>query len=219
MKFSLRQWSMIATPILLIISMWTIFINFSLYFGLQKGYLFSFIIYWVFWCFLIPLFSLKGLKPLIGLFKASIPRFGDRPDLTLSLLLWPIIITIFFGFIPQLGKLSFSILIVSILLGFVNGFTEEILWRGVYVAMFPDNVWLNYIYPSVTFALWHICPISVIVTRFAGGIYSYLFAALLFGLSWGFYARKTGSIRWCAISHAIRDSLGIGGLIYVGWFL
>jgi membrane protease YdiL (CAAX protease family) len=43
----------------------------------------------------------------------------------------------------------------------VIGITEEVLWRGVYVTLFADNVWLNTIYPSLAFGLWHLCPLSV----------------------------------------------------------
>jgi membrane protease YdiL (CAAX protease family) len=44
-----------------------------------------------------------------------------------------------------------QLIAVSILLGVVVGVTEELLWRGVYVRLFPDNLWLNTIYPSVMF--------------------------------------------------------------------
>jgi membrane protease YdiL (CAAX protease family) len=199
--------------------MWTAFVNLTQLFGMQLGYLFSFIIYWILWCFLFPLFSLKSFKALFSLFKSVKPRFGNKPDITLFLISWPVAVALIFAFVPRLHNLTISILIVSVLIGFVNGFAEEILWRGVYITLFPNNIWFKYIYPSVFFTLWHLCPISVVPSKYAGGIYSFLLAALLYGLSWGYYARKTGSIRWSSIMHSINDSLGLSGFLYSSWFL
>lgn len=209
---------MIAAPLLITLIMWTVFINFSVYFGLLKGYLFSFIAYWLLCCFLLSLYALKGFRHLASLFYSVTPRFGDKPDLMITVISWPLILVLLYSFIPQLDKLTFPVVIMSVLLGFINGVSEEILWRGVYVRLFPDNIWLNQIYPSIGFAVWHICPIAVVATRYSGGIYSFIILSLLLGLSWGYYARKTGSVRWCSIMHVIFDSLGVGGLLYITWF-
>jgi membrane protease YdiL (CAAX protease family) len=214
----MRQWIMVFAPLILIAFMWAVFVNFSSYFGIQKGYFFSFIIYWLMWCILLPAYVLKGFKNLFMLFKKAVPRFGDKPDITLFLISWPVVISLIFAFIPQVHLISIPVILFSVLLGCINGFCEEILWRGVYVSLFPGKIWLGYLYPALFFALWHICPISVTVTRYAGGIYSFLFISLLFGLSWGFFARKTGSILWSSVMHAACDSLGLGALIYISWF-
>ncbi len=218
-KLSFRQWAVIILPVILIIFMWTLFVNLTAYFGLQTGYLFSFVIYWVLWCFLVPAYILKGFKNVFLLFKRTEHRFGDKPDITLFLISWPVVLSLIFAFLPQFKMLSIPTILLSISLGFMNGFAEEILWRGVYISIFPGNRWLSQIYPSVFFALWHICPISVTVSRYAGGIYSFIIVSLLFGLSWSYYSRKTGSIRWNSIMHSLTDILGLGGLLYASWFL
>ncbi|MFI5143983.1 MAG: CPBP family intramembrane glutamic endopeptidase [Ignavibacteria bacterium] len=217
--FSVRHWVMILAPVILIIFMWTLFVNLTQYFGLQEGYLFAFIIYWLLWCILLPAYALKGFKNVFSLFKKAVPRFGDKPDITLFLISWPVVVSLIFAFLPRLNNITIPVVLYSVLLGLVNGFCEEILWRGVYLTLFPRKTWLGYIYPAVLFALWHICPISVTVTRFAGGIYSFLIISFLFGLSWGFYTRKTGSILWSSIMHAVCDTLGLGAILYIGWFL
>lgn len=173
-------------PVILTIMMWTVFVNLTVYFGLVKGYLFSFIIYWVFWCFFFPLFILGDLKAMLSLFKSVSPLFGNKPDLTLFLLSWPIVLVLFYGFIPQFHNLTVPTFALSVLLGFINGTAEEILWRGTYVRTFPGKIWLNHICPSIGFALWHVCPISVMTTRYSGDVYSFLGVSLLLGLSWGY---------------------------------
>ena len=74
-----------------------------------------------------------------------------------------------FAFVPRAGIAGVPIIIVSICLGLVIGVAEELLWRGVYLALFPDNWWLNLIYPSVAFGLWHLCPLIALPSRYPGG--------------------------------------------------
>jgi membrane protease YdiL (CAAX protease family) len=47
-----------------------------------------------------------------------------------------------------------------------------------------------------------------------GGILSYLFGALVIGLPYGWVAWRTGSIRWTAASHGMRNLLGLGATLY-----
>jgi len=43
----------------------------------------------------------------------------------------------------------------------MNSFWEEVLWRGVYITLFPDSRWWGIVWPTVWFALWHYAPGSV----------------------------------------------------------
>jgi membrane protease YdiL (CAAX protease family) len=52
-----------------------------------------------------------------------------------------------------------------------------------------------------------------------GGIYSFLFYALVLGLAYEYVARRTGSIRWTTLSHVVHDSLGLGALAYAIWLV
>jgi uncharacterized protein len=94
---------------------------------------------------------------------------------------------------------------------------DKILWRGVYVRLFPHSTWMSVIYPSIMFGIWHISPQSVRSSSMPGGVYSFVFYAILLGLAYAYVARKTGSIRWCTLSHVIHDSLGLGALAYAMW--
>lgn len=93
------------------------------------------------------------------------------------------------------------------------------LWRGTYVRLFPGSIGLNTIYPTIGFAAWHIAPLSILPARFPGAPTSFLIYCLLLGLSYAYYARTTGSIRWCTVSHCIHDALGLGGFAYALWLM
>jgi membrane protease YdiL (CAAX protease family) len=75
------------------------------------------------------------------------------------------------------------------------------------------------IYPSWMFGLWHIAPRSVRPNTMPGGMFSIVFYAVILGLSYGYPARRTGSIRWCTVSHCLHDTLGLGGLAYASWLI
>ena len=70
----------------------------------------------------------------------------------------------------------------------------------------------------VSFAMEHeACPLAALPSRYPGGSASFVTYAMALGFSYAFYARKTQSVRWCAVSHSLHDALGLGALIYSGW--
>ena len=217
-SFSIQQIAAIVVPLLLIPIMTAVFVDFNQLFGSPLGYLWSMVVYWVIWCTLVPLALLGGWRPFAGLFRPvpSLPSMGWKINL---LLWWPVTFPLAFIFIPRVASTPLIIVAASIVLGILIGVTEEVLWRGVYLRLFPNNGWLNLIYPSVMFALWHIAPQSVVVNRMPGGVFSFVAYALVLGLSYGVAARRTGSITWPTIAHIIHDSLGIGAAVYAAWLI
>jgi membrane protease YdiL (CAAX protease family) len=203
-------------PVVLVISMVECFHLFARRFSAPLGYLLSLILYWLFWCLLMPSILLGGIKPLLGLFK-PFPVFDDLTWKTHLLLWWPVAFPLFFVFIPRIMKANAAILLASLLLGIIIGLTEEILWRGVYITLFPGNIWLNLIYPSLMFAVWHIAPQSVVANRMPGGAISFVAYAFVLGVSYSLTVYQTKSIAWCTLSHILHDSLGLGGFSYAAW--
>lgn len=82
--------------------------------------------------------------------------------------------------------------------GVGNGVFEELLWRGMYVVVFPDSIVWGFLWPSVWFALWHIGPGSLAKTFKPTVLVS---GALVFGLCWGLAAFHSQSIALTSISH------------------
>jgi membrane protease YdiL (CAAX protease family) len=207
---SARQWTLVVTPPALLTTMYLTFDRFVALFGFPRGYVYAFVVYWVGWCIVLPV-ALLGPTGVIDRFGEPNPRLGPRPRKTALLLLWPIAFPLVFVFVPQMGDATLVDLVASVLVGLVIGVTEEVLWRGTYVSLFPENDLLGYYYPAIWFGLWHFAPQSAHTSAFPGAPYSFVLYALALGLSYGYYAYRTGSIRWCTVSHVVHDSLGLAG--------
>jgi membrane protease YdiL (CAAX protease family) len=206
----------IAMPPLLIVSMYGAFRYLTARFGFPSGYLAAFGLYWVGWCVIVPI-GLMGTRAIRHLFGPSSVPFAKLGATTQVLLWWPLVFPLAFSFLPRIRTTRLAVLFASLALGLVIGVTEELLWRGVYVTTFPNQFSLNAIYPSIAFGLWHLCPLSALPSRYPGGALAFTFYSVALGLSYAYYARRTGSIRWCTVSHCIHDALGLGAFAYASW--
>jgi membrane protease YdiL (CAAX protease family) len=204
------------TPVALSVSMYWTFRLLARQFGLPLGYLLGFVIYWLFWCLLVPTLILGSWQPIVEMFY-PFPPFNTLSWQTQLALWWPLIFPLFFVFVPRISKATVPILIASIVLGVVIGITEEILWRGLYARLFPDNLWLSMIYPSIWFGLWHLAPQSILANRNSGGAVSFVVYAIILGITYSISVQLTQSIAWATVSHIIHDTLGLGGFAYAAW--
>lgn len=210
---------MLAMPLALIASTWAAFQVFTQWWGYPLGYLMGFVFYWVFWCLAFPVYALGGVRPVLELFKEGQPTFR-KLGWKIHFLLWFwIAFPLFTIFLPRVGSVGLAVLAGSLLIGAVIGVTEELLWRGVYLRLFPNSTWMNMIYPSLMFGLWHISPQSVKASSMPGGVFLFVAYAVFLGLAYAYCARKTGSIRWVTLSHVIHDALGLGALAYAAWLV
>lgn len=217
-RLDARKAAALVVPILLILSTYWLFGTFHQQFGYPLGYLLGFGVYWVGWCLLVPLALLGGSRELLNLFR-PMPRFSELGWKT-HLLLWtPVIFPLFFRFLPKMTSAGAAILFVSVLIGVVIGVTEEVLWRGMYMRLFPGNIWLNLVYPSIMFGVWHISPQAVLANQSAGGVLSFTIYAVILGFVYGLTVYRTKSIAWCTISHIIHDALGLGAFAYAAWLV
>lgn len=89
---------------------------------------------------------------------------------------------------------------------FANGVCEELLWRGVFLDVFPDNLWLRAIVPSIWFGLWHLVPGSIDP---AGPHIGMVIGPIFMGLYLAFLSKRTGTIWWAILAHAL------GGLVMI----
>lgn len=211
--YTLQQFGALMLPPLLIASMLAIFKAFHRRFGHPLGHLLAFIVYWIAWCLVIPTILLGGFDPLLALFN-PMPSFSSLDWKTHLILWWPLLFPMLFMCLPRLKNANIAIVLISIVMGITIGLTEEILWRGVYIRLFADNLLLAVAYPTLMFAVWHLCPMSVLPNRLPGGKVSFIMYAYFLGLFYAAATLQTGSIAWSTIGHIIHDSLGLSGFTY-----
>jgi len=103
---------------------------------------------------------------------------------------------------------SLFLIIINIPLAFINGFGEEIFWRGFYIKEFPNSIIWGIIIPSIFFSLWHFAPQIAIphANRFL-----FVFSTFLLGIVNGIVAYITKSAKWTAITHTIGGILAVAG--------
>jgi membrane protease YdiL (CAAX protease family) len=187
---------------MVVVTMPIVFLGLAEAFGDRAGWLLGFLIYWVVWGFGFPLWLLGGGR--VWELLRTTPR---RPGLLWSLLLLgPPVGSLVMGWVP-VSELSVGAVVVAVGFALVNGTAEELLWRGVFITLFPSQWWWGLVYPSFAFGLWHLAP--QIIDPAEGGPIPFAVAAVFLGLLYGLVARHTGSVRWPAISHIFADLLAL----------
>ena len=168
------------------------------------GWILGLMIYWLLWGMVYPI-SVAGRESIRAMIKPQ------KPDITLILLvLFPLIMAVVFKYIPggmHYDKPDKWILMLLIFSAFGNGFFEEIFWRGVYMQLFPRNIFYRIVWPSIWFGLWHYVPGSLNPSE--GHVMGLMIGALFLGFYSGFLAWKTNSLWWSILTHVV------GGLIIV----
>ena len=180
------------SPILVVL-MFFIFQELAVLIGKDLAWYVGLFIYWVIFCLAVPMFLIGKDKILEKL------KYRSTTIMTWLVAGVPVIFTLI-GVIFILDKVerSFIQALIWTGMGIGNGLFEEILWRGMYSDLFPDNVVFGWLWPSFWFAIWHIAPGSLSqnlsVTMLIGG-------ALFYGLCWGWVSYKTKSILLTSVSH------------------
>lgn len=199
-----------ALPFVLLLSASGIFISASACFGKETGYLLGFSFYYLVWCLGIPLL-LIGPKPLFGLLKPIHSIFAKENRLALILLITISLTSFFVYFLPSFFNTSWLLIFIAIPIATINGFCEEILWRGLYYQLCPQDSVRGYLYPAFGFAIWHIAPQLIFPAE--GGMFTLILAAFVLGLCYGWITRKTGNVFWVAISHSLSGVFAFGGAL------
>jgi membrane protease YdiL (CAAX protease family) len=203
-----EQIVLLAIPFVLIPSAAFVFVSLAKWLGNETGYLLGFLFYWTVWCLLVPL-ALLGTKHYPSLFVDKTPLFSQPNWLVAILFIFITLITLFMygrGF----AQSPLTLILIAIPAATINGICEEILWRGLYVKIFPDNFWLAILFPAIGFALWHLVPLQIFSE---GKKFAFVLSTFFLGLAYGFVAYKTGSAKWTAISHSLNGILALSGML------
>lgn len=189
-----KQQIAIITPLFIIVTMTGVFQVALLFFeSRQLAWYAGFLFYWPVWCILYPSVML-GRNRLLGLFQADKLKKQDW-----LLFIVPPMMVLIGVLIQRFDPNDLTTKIILVFTSFATGVLEEVLWRGIYISLFPKNKFWGLIWPTICFALWHFAPGTVSnipVLALMGG-------ALFVGAIWGMLAYRTDTIRWSAISHIL----------------
>jgi len=199
----IRVWT-ILTPFLLLLSTSAVFMIAAQWLGNDLGYLIGFGFYWLFWCLLVPWLVVRK-QGFTGLLTDGRPLF-ERKNWPAALLWVVVIIVAMLMYGKDFLAAPLALILIAIPLAAINGLCEELLWRGVYVRVFPGNPWLGIVYPAIGFAIWHFVPQIVYP---ADDVVGFIMSTLFLGLVYGFIAYRTGSAKWTAISHSLSGTIAL----------
>jgi len=191
-----RQIIAILAPIVLVATMYPIFQVVSKKYGKQSGWFLGIAIYWTLWAVVFPL-GMLGKSTIINL---AHPQKIEVKTLLVTLI--PMLLAAVGRFVmgieyKRTPKWVYFTYLVS---AFGNGFLEEVLWRGVYLVLFPGSILFQVIWPSIWFGIWHYAPGSV---SSRGRIWNLMGGAVVLGLFLGFLARGTGTIWYSIVAHTL----------------
>ncbi|MFQ5868250.1 MAG: type II CAAX prenyl endopeptidase Rce1 family protein [bacterium] len=206
-----KEITLLLAPILLFGSTLIIFQVFAFIFGAKLGHFLGFVFYWVIWCILFSIL-IVGVKGIPSLFKGEESPFTKKNIAFFILAYSPAVTTLITTFIPEIATTSFLAIISSLGLAIGMGILEEVLWRGLYIKMFPDNLVKGIIYPSIGFTIWHLSPLLVIPTTSPGGNLALLPGVFFIGICFALVTWRTKSITWAVIAHFLLNFFALGAV-------
>ena len=165
--------------------------------GLQTGCLLSLTAYWVI-ILSVAFYSLSytGINDLNRLHSFTKQIWG-------ILAILPALVVFFIFFLPIFDKIKFNLLLMSIILGIINGICEELFWRGLTLKTTENYRKILSLVSVAGFVLWHITWLTIVGLKIPGGPFALLGGALFFGILWQFTASKTNNLVWVSYSHII----------------
>lgn len=173
--------------------------------GHQAGYLLGFGVYWLA-CLLLP-GGILGRQGFLSLLwnEAALFQRKNWP----AALVWLLVMAVsVWMYAPDFVRAPLVLIAAAIPLATINGVCEEVLWRGLFVRLFPGDARMSIVYPAIGFALWHFAPQIIYPAENAVG---FVVSTLFLGLAYGFVAYRTGSARWTVLAHSLSGILALSG--------
>lgn len=150
---------------------------------------------------------------LVGLYRTPLNR---RP-LEVVLTWLPTAATLCSALLLSAWLVPVGVWPAIVVLAIVNGSVEELFWRGAFVATFPRELGLAYLYPSVLFAVWHVAMALVVGMRYPSGPFALIGGAAVLGLMWGWVLWRTRDLRSVSAAHVITNVFAFAGVVMLNW--
>jgi hypothetical protein len=189
-----RQLMALAALPTLTLTMIPVFRVLARWLGHKRAWYAGFLVYWPVWCIFFPL-AIIGPQKLRALLKLQRLQAAEW-----FMLIVPPTLAFLGRYTLDKPRRSAREKVVLVFMAFMNGFGEEVLWRGVYVALFPDSRWWGAVWPTLWFALWHYAPGSISPLT---DVRTLMVGAGVLGASLSWLSLKTQSIRTAALSHTL----------------
>jgi membrane protease YdiL (CAAX protease family) len=196
----------LAIPLVLIPSMVGVFRGLTALLGRRWGRIASFLVYWVGWCGAVPL-ALLGPHRVRAMFRRSRPMAAPERAVAIATLAFPPIGGVITQALPRRREADATLVTTALALAAVNATAEEVLWRGVFVELFPERWALAVLYPAVGFTLWHIAPVMGQPDKRRLALF--FFGATWIGLATGSVAYRTRSLCLTTLAHILSDAPGL----------
>jgi hypothetical protein len=194
----------LAIPLVVPVGMRLLFPLLARRLGARRGYLAGFAVYWA-GCYLVPLVLLghRRVRALLLEPAGPLPRPGWLGAMALVV---PPLGAVGTELLPALRRADPALVATAGVVAAVNATGEELLWRGLFVAAFPEDAVRGWLWPAVGFTVWHLAPASVRPPR-QGRVF--LAGSALIGAGFGWVAWRTRSLRWTLPAHVVTDASGL----------
>jgi hypothetical protein len=156
----LRRLVVLLTPAVVPVSMAAVFAALSRRLPARTAYNAGFAIYWVGWCTGLPLCVLGPRRALRVLASGRRPTTAEA-----GALLLPVLGALATELVPRRRLIDGRVLATMVGTAAVNATTEELLWRGMFLEVFPDDPVRGALWPLAGFSLWHLAPQIVLPSR------------------------------------------------------
>ena len=146
---ALRRGAVLAAPAVVPASMAVLLHGLSRRLSPRAAYNVGFTSYWLVWCMGFPIWILGPRRAARLLIR------GQRPSARETLLLLlPVAGAVSTELLPNRKKIDMPVALVMAATGVINGTGEELLWRGLFLEVFPKDPLRGLLWPLVGFSLW-----------------------------------------------------------------
>lgn len=175
-------------------------------YGPARGYQAGFAIYWVSCWGLAG--SVMGRQRLLGLWRVPEQLLPTPRGLSAAVLVAAPLGGFASQWVPNARASGPLAVAVAVGVGTTNALAEEVFWRGVPGATFPDDSLRGWLWPAFGFTAWHLVPLTTRPSspRRRAAL---LAGAAMVGLGYGWIALRTQSLALVAPVHALTDSSGV----------
>ena len=118
----------------------------------------------------------------------------------------------FVSFLPNVANLSASAGALLIFIALLNGFIEELYWRGLYLLEYPNDARMGFVISWLLFGAWHISLWFARGILYKDGFLALVGGAYGLGLLWTWVARSNGNLRAVIPAHILANLFAFSAL-------